>query len=44
MVLLVADLEELKADTDTPAEGLVIESHMEVGKGPVVSVLFRATR
>lgn len=39
MVLLVADLEELKADTDTPAEGLVIESHMEVGKGPVVSVL-----
>ncbi len=39
MVLLVADLEELKADVDTPAEGLVIESHMEVGKGPVVSVL-----
>ena len=38
-VLLVADLEELKADTDVPAEGLVIESHMEVGKGPVVSVL-----
>lgn len=38
-VLLVADIEELKADTDVPAEGLVIESHMEVGKGPVVSVL-----
>ncbi len=38
-VLLVADLEELKAETDIPAEGLVIESHMEVGKGPVVSVL-----
>lgn len=38
-VLLVADLEELKAETDVPAEGLVIESHMEVGKGPVVSVL-----
>lgn len=39
-VLLVADLEELKADSnDVPAEGLVIESHMEVGKGPVVSVL-----
>ncbi len=39
MVLLVSDLEELKADVDTPAEGLVIESHMETGKGPVVSVL-----
>lgn len=38
-VLLVADIEELKADIDVPAEGLVIESHMELGKGPVVSVL-----
>ncbi|TXG76038.1 translation initiation factor IF-2 [Patescibacteria group bacterium] len=38
-VLLVADLEELRADIDVPSEGLVIESHMEVGKGPVVSVL-----
>ncbi|MEP7205094.1 MAG: translation initiation factor IF-2, partial [Candidatus Saccharibacteria bacterium] len=39
MVLLVADLEELKADVDTPAEGLVIESHMEVGRGSVVGLL-----
>lgn len=39
MVLLVADIEELKADVDVPAEGLVIESHMEVGRGPVVSLL-----
>lgn len=39
MVLLVADLEDLKADIDTPAEGLVIESHMEVGRGAVVSLL-----
>lgn len=39
MVLTVADLEELKADIDVPAEGLVIESHMEVGRGPVVSML-----
>ena len=39
LVLLVADLEELKADIDVPAEGLVIESHMELGKGPVVSML-----
>lgn len=39
MVLLVADLEELKADMDVPAEGLVIESHMEVGRGAVVGLL-----
>lgn len=38
-VLLVADLEELRADVDTPAEGLVIEAHMEVGRGSVVSLL-----
>lgn len=39
MVLLVADLEELKADVDVPAEGLVIEAHMEVGRGAVVGLL-----
>lgn len=39
MVLLVADMEELRADVDTPAEGLVIESHMETGRGAVVSLL-----
>ena len=39
MILLTADIEELKADTDIPAEGLVIESHMEVGKGSVVNLL-----
>src|SRR3989344_3448021 len=38
-VLLVADLEELRADIDAPAEGLVIESHMELGKGSVVGLL-----
>ena len=39
MILLTADLEELKADVEIPAEGLVIESHMEVGKGSVVNLL-----
>ena len=38
-VLLIADMEELKADTDVPAQGLVIEAHMETGKGSVVSLL-----
>ena len=39
MVLLVADIEELKADIDVPAEGLVIEAHMETGRGSVVGLL-----
>lgn len=39
MVLLVADMEDLKADVDVPAEGLVIESHMEMGRGSVVGLL-----
>ena len=39
MILLTADVDELKADENIPAEGLVIESHMEVGKGSVVNLL-----
>ncbi len=39
MVLLVADVEELKAITDAPATGLIIESHMEQGRGPVAIAL-----
>jgi len=42
MILLVADVEELKADTDTPATGLIIESHMEQGRGPVAVALIEA--
>jgi translation initiation factor IF-2 len=38
-VLLVADMEELRADIDTPAEGLVIEAHMETGRGAVAGLL-----
>ena len=38
-VLLIADLEELKADIDIPAKGLVIEAHMETGRGSVVGLL-----
>jgi translation initiation factor IF-2 len=39
MVLLVADVEELKADFDGPGQGLVIEAHMEKGRGPVAVAL-----
>lgn len=38
-ILLIADVEDLKADVKIPAEGLVIESHMETGKGSVVNLL-----
>jgi len=39
MVLLTTDVEELKALEAGPATGLVIESHMEQGKGPTAIVL-----
>lgn len=39
MVLLVADVEDLKADYDVPAQGLIIEAHMEQGRGPVAEGL-----
>lgn len=39
MILLVADVEELKADHSGPASGIVIESHMEKGKGRVAVAL-----
>jgi translation initiation factor IF-2 len=39
MVLLVADVEDLKADVDVPGQGLVIESHMETGRGAIAIAL-----
>ncbi len=39
MILLVADVEELKARVDVPAKGLVIEAHQEKGRGPVAICL-----
>ncbi len=39
MILLVTDVEELKADTDGPAKGLIIEAHVELGRGPVAHAL-----
>ncbi len=42
MILLVADIEELKADLDVPASGLIIESHIEIGRGPVARALVEA--
>lgn len=44
MVLLVADVEDLKADANVPAAGLIIEAHMEQGRGPVAVALIEAGR
>lgn len=35
MVLLSADVDELRAVVDEPARGLIIEAHVEQGRGPV---------
>jgi translation initiation factor IF-2 len=39
MILLTSELEELKANPDAPASGVVIESNLDPGRGPVVTVL-----
>ncbi|MFQ5752278.1 MAG: translation initiation factor IF-2, partial [bacterium] len=39
MILLEADILELKANPNRPARGIIIESKLDKGKGPVASVL-----
>ncbi|WP_432641751.1 translation initiation factor IF-2 [Acidaminococcus sp.] len=39
MILLVADMLELKANPDLPAHGTVVEAKLDKGRGPVASVL-----
>ncbi|HHV52988.1 MAG TPA: translation initiation factor IF-2, partial [Synergistaceae bacterium] len=39
MILLVAELAELKADSTVNAEGAVIEARLDKGKGPVATVI-----
>ncbi len=39
MVLLIADMKELKANPNKPAKGTVIESQIDKGRGPVATVL-----
>jgi translation initiation factor IF-2 len=38
-ILLVADIEELKADPEGRARGTVLEAHLDKGRGPVATVL-----
>jgi translation initiation factor IF-2 len=39
IILLVADLRELKANPDAPASGTVLESRIDRGRGPVATIL-----
>jgi translation initiation factor IF-2 len=39
ILLLVADLRELKANPDAPATGTVLESRVDKGRGPVATIL-----
>lgn len=39
MLLLVSDVEELKADPTVPARGLIIEAHLEHGRGSIAHAL-----
>ena len=38
-ILLLAEVEELKANPDADASGVVVESHLDAGRGPVSTVL-----
>jgi len=41
MILLVADMQELKANPHTRGNGVVIESKLDKGRGPVATVLIK---
>jgi translation initiation factor IF-2 len=44
MLLLVAEVEELRGNPDTEASGTVIESQLDPGRGPVATLLLRRGR
>lgn len=42
VVLLVVDLQDLRADSKGIADGVIIESHLDTGRGPVATVLVQS--
>jgi translation initiation factor IF-2 len=38
-ILLMADLQELKADPEARARGVAVEAHMDKGRGPIATLL-----
>lgn len=41
MILLVAEMNDIKANPDRPAEGFVLEGKLDKGRGPVATVLIQ---
>ncbi len=41
MILLVAEMEDIRADPNGPLEAIIIESHLSKGRGPVATVIVR---
>jgi len=41
MILLVAEMEDLRADPDGPLSAVIIESHLSSGQGPVASAVIK---
>lgn len=41
MILLVAEMSDLRADPQNPVEAVIIESHLSTGQGPVATAVIR---
>jgi len=41
LILLQADIMELKADPDRPAQGIIIEATLDKGRGPIATVIIQ---
>lgn len=41
-ILLQAEVLDLKAPTNVPGEGLVVEAHLDKGRGPVATIMMQA--
>ncbi len=41
MILLVAELGELRADPTATAEGIIIESHLDIARGPIATAIIK---
>ncbi|PIP23450.1 MAG: translation initiation factor IF-2 [Candidatus Nealsonbacteria bacterium CG23_combo_of_CG06-09_8_20_14_all_38_19] len=41
MILLIAEMEDLKADTSKPAEGVIIEAYLDSQRGPIATLILQ---
>ncbi len=41
-ILLQAELQDLKTDFETPAKGIVLESKIDIGRGPIANIIITA--